>query len=100
MTKRTEKTKVANYVQRPKMGEKEQGYSIEFKVDNYTIRLNRVDKSSFQDEIKRLANYVYTICELGMQQKELLADKVAVTTESKGLNDTIQFNSVQRKDME
>jgi hypothetical protein len=35
-----------------------------------------------------------------MQQKELLADKVAVTTESKGLNDTIQFNSVQRKDME
>ena len=42
---------------------------MEIKVDNFTINLYRAEESSHEEEIKSLANYVYTICKLGKQQK-------------------------------
>jgi hypothetical protein len=53
---------------------------MEIKVENFTINIYRAEASSHEEEIKRLANYVYTICELGKQQQELV-NKVAVATE-------------------
>lgn len=43
---------------------------MKIKVDNFTINIHRAEESSCKDEIKRLANYVYTICELEKQAKK------------------------------
>lgn len=63
---------------------------MEIKVDNFTINLYRAEESSHEEEIKRLANYVYTTFELGKQQElKNVVDKVAIATESREENDKI-----------
>ena len=47
---------------------------MELKVDNFTIKLHRADETSHEEEVKRLATYVYTICELGQKQEKARAN--------------------------
>ena len=55
---------------------------MEIKIENFTINLQRAEESSHEEEIKRLANYVYTTCELGKQQElKEVVNKVAIATE-------------------
>lgn len=42
---------------------------IELKVDNFTIKLNRGNSISHEDDVERLSKYVSKICELGQQQE-------------------------------
>lgn len=52
---------------------------MELKVGNFTLQLHRAEETSHEEEVKRLATYVSTICELGLKQKARAkrADKVA-----------------------
>ncbi len=64
---------------------------MEIKVDNFTINLHRAEETSPEEEVKRLVRYVYTICELGKQQKlKDVLDKVAIATERKSKNEFIK----------
>lgn len=42
---------------------------IEFKVDNFTIKLNRGNIISHDKDIKLLSQYVSKICEFGQRQE-------------------------------
>jgi hypothetical protein len=42
---------------------------MELKVDNFTIKLHRAEETSHEEEVKRLATYVFKICELGQYQE-------------------------------
>ena len=44
---------------------------MEIKVGNYTIQLHRAEETSHEEEVKRLATYVSTICELGLKQEKI-----------------------------
>ena len=58
---------------------------MELKVDNFIIQLHRAEETSHEEEVKRLATYVSTICELGLKQEKYtcisITDNVAVATE-------------------
>ena len=47
---------------------------MELKVDNFTIKLHRAEETSNEEEVKRLALYVSTICELGLKQEKARAN--------------------------
>lgn len=57
---------------------------MEFKVDNFTIKLHRAKETSHEEEVKRLVLYVSKICELGQRQEKAqtkIVDKVVIATE-------------------
>lgn len=43
---------------------------MEFKVDEFTIKLHRAKETSPEEEVKRLVRYVSKICELGQKQEK------------------------------
>lgn len=46
---------------------------MELKVEDFTIKLNRAKETSHEEEVKRLATYISTICELGLKQEKARA---------------------------
>lgn len=61
---------------------------MEINVDNFSINLHRAEESSYEEEAKRLALYVFKICELGLKQENntciSIKNNVVVATESEG----------------
>lgn len=63
---------------------------MQIKVKDFTINFHRAEEGTYQEEIRRLTSYVYTICELGKRQEKLVLDKVAMATERKSKNEFIK----------